>query len=237
MAQKSKTEKTRPPRRTTPKTPAAQRYIPFREIRDGIVMMKDGTLRRVLLVGSLNFALKSQDEQQGIIQGYVSFLNALDFEMQIVIQSRPLNIEQYLKKIDQLMAEQTNELLHEQTASYRAFIETLVTDAKIMEKKFYVVVPYSASSKGQKSFWSRFREVLNPASSVTLSQKTFEKYQLELDRRVSQVINGLSSIGLSSTILDTQSLIELYYNTYNPHSVTSQGLPDIDQMNIDWTTR
>lgn len=82
-----------------------------------------------------------------------------------------------------------------------------------MEKKFCVVVPYSASAKGQKSFWSRFREVLNPASSVALSQKTFEKYQLELDRRVSQVTNGLSSIGLSSTILDTQSLIELYYNT------------------------
>ena len=142
-----------------------------------------------------------------------------------------------MKKIDQLKNDQTNELLREQTESYQLFIQALVNDAKIMEKKFYVVVPYSASQKGKKSFWNRFGEVFNPASSITLSQKSFEKYSLELDRRVSQVVSGLSSIGLQSTVLDTQSLIELYYNTYNPHSVTSGGLPDTDQMNIDWETK
>lgn len=237
MAKKQKAKNNKPVKQATKSTPPTQRYLPFREIRDGVVIMKDGSLRRVMLVSSLNFALKSQEEQEGIIQGYIAFLNSLEYELQIVIQSRPLNINRYLEKIDELKNAQTNELLRRQTASYRAFVEAMVKDAHIMDKKFFVVVPFSSSTKKRKSFWSRFMEVVYAASSVTLSQSRFAESVTELDRRVQQVNGGLQSIGLQSQVLDTQALIELYYNTYNPVStVNQQRISDIEKMQIDWET-
>lgn len=223
--------------RTSAKTPSTQKYLPFREIRDGVVVLKDGTLRRVLLVSSLNFALKSQEEQEGIIQGYVQFLNGLDFELQIVVQSRPLNIQKYLDKINRVKAAQTNELLKRQTASYGEFIETMVKGSQIMDKKFFVVIPFSATSKKRKSFWNRFQEILYPASSLTLSQARFNDSKEQLDRRVFQVSSGLQAISLQTVPLDTQALIELYYNTYNPSSQTTKKLGDLDKMQIDWDSK
>jgi hypothetical protein len=214
-------------------TPSTQAHLPFNEIREGIVIMKDGTLRQVILVSSINFALKSEDEQKGIIQGYVSFLNTLDFELQIVIQSRKLNIEKYLAKLEGLARQQDNELLRKQTLSYRSFVAKLVEDADIMDKKFFVVVPYSPYSKKRKNFWTRLQEVLQPAKIVSLSQAKFEKYRTEMDRRLGSVTNGLKGIGLQAQVLDTQALIELYYNVYNPITKQTRRIEDIDQMQID----
>lgn len=215
--------------------PSTQQHLPFSEIKDGVVIMKDGTLRRVVLVSSINFALKSEDEQKGIIQGYVSFLNTIDFELQIVIQSRKLNIEKYLGKLDTLARQQDNELLRKQTKSYRSFVQKLVEDADIMDKKFYVVVPFSPFSKKKKSFFSRAQEVIMPARVVSLSQAKFEQFKVEMDRRMGTVIGGLKSIGLQAAPLDTQALIELYYNVYNPVTKQKTRIEDIDKMQVDRT--
>lgn len=214
---------------------STQKHLPFSEIRDGVVIMQDGTLRRVILVSSLNFSLKSEDEQKGIIQGYVQFLNTVDYELQIVIQSRKLNIEKYLAKLDSLAAAQDNELLRKQTRSYRGFIDKLVEDADIMDKKFFVVIPFSPFSKKKKSFWARAAEVLSPASVVKLNEQKFEKYKMELDRRVRGAIAGLKGIGLQTQVLDTQALIELYYNTYNPVTKQQKRVEDINDMRVDRT--
>ena len=167
----------------------------------------------------------------------MQFLNGLDFEIQIVMQSRQLNIDRYLEKLDNLAKQQDNELLRKQTGSYRSFVSKLVEDAKIMDKKFYVVVPYSPFSKKRKNFWNRFGEVLFPSSVIKMNQEKFAQYTLELDRRVAQVHSGLSSIGLKAQRLDTQALIELYYNTYNPISKQQRRIEDINSMQVDRTVQ
>lgn len=222
-------------RKKNVKNNSTQQFLPFREIRDDMTIMKDGTLRTVLLVSSINFALKSEDEQKAIIQGYVGFLNTLDFELQIVVQSRKLNIDGYLEDLQNIARQQDNELLRKQTLSYRAFVSKMVEEADIMDKKFFVVVPYSPFTGKRKNFWTRAREVLTPTSSVKLSQAKLNKHKLEMDRRVQVVLGGLQSIGLQAQVLDTQSLIELYYNTYNPSSRQQNRIEDINEMQIDRT--
>lgn len=238
MATPSTATKKRPARRVKKKgglAPSTQQHIPFVEIRDDLVIMRDGTLRTVILVSSLNFALKSEDEQKGIIQGYVSFLNTIDFELQVVIQSRKLNIEKYLHKLDMLARQQTNELLRRQTASYRSFVQKLVEETDIMDKKFFVVVPYSPYSNKKKNFWTRLQEVLSPASAVRLKDERLERYKVEMERRMGVVLSGLKSIGLQTQILDTQALIELYYNMYNPVTKQQKRIEDVAQMQVDNT--
>lgn len=219
-----------PPKKPT--APSTQAGLYIAEIKQDVVVLKDGTLRAVLEVSSINFALKSEDEQQAIIQGYVGFLNTLDFEMQIVIQSRKLDISHYLASLDTIAKDQTNELLRMQTLEYRQYIEELVTLSEIMEKRFLVVVPYSPFSKKRKNWFSRAQEVIFPARVIKLADAKFAKYLKELDRRVGIVANGLTSIGLQVTQLDTQKLIEVYYQLYNPTRGTNRHLPVLNQLQI-----
>lgn len=222
----------------TPKRTAAstERFLPFSEIRENTVIMKDGTLRSVILVSSINFALKSEEEQKAIISGYVGFLNTLDFPLQIVVQSRKLNIEGYLALLTQKEKEQLNDLLRVQIQEYKQYITQLVSLAEIMEKRFYVVVYYSPFDKKKKSWMSRAAEVFAPASVVKLQQDKFRKFKLELDRRVSFVAGGLTSLGLAVQPLDTQSIIELLYRSYNPQSVSEKQLEGVDKIRLDQTT-
>lgn len=213
--------------------PSTQSIIYISEIKQDAVILKDGTLRAVLQVSSINFALKSSDEQQAIIQGYIAFLNTLDFEIQIVIQSRKLDIRPYLAQLDHIAKEQTNELLKVQTLEYRQYIEELVTLSEIMEKTFYVTVPYSPSSKKRKSFWSRAQEVLLPTRAIRLADEKFEKYLKELDRRISIAAGGLTSIGLQVQQLDTQALIQLYYRLYNPTQGNQKTLPSLNKLRVE----
>lgn len=213
--------------------PSTQRFLPFSEIRENTVIMKDGTLRAVLLVSSINFALKSEEEQKAIISGYVSFLNTLDFPLQIVVQSRKLNIEGYLELLNQKQKEQLNDLLRVQIQEYKQYITQLVSLAEIMEKRFYVVVYFSPFSKKKKSWLSRAAEVVAPASIVKLQQEKFRKYKEELVRRTSFVKGGLVSLGLAVSELDTQSLIELLYKSYNPQSISEKELTGIDKIRLE----
>ncbi len=135
--------------------PATQRYLDIAEVKEDVVLMRDGSLRAVLLVASRNFALKSEDEQNAIIAQYVSFLNALEYPLQIVIQSRRLNIDGYLDRLKEAEKNQHNELLRMQIADYRAFISELVELGQIMQKFFFVVVPFNPASDKQKGFFDR----------------------------------------------------------------------------------
>lgn len=211
----------------------SQHHLLIAEIKNDTVVMKDGTLRAVLLVSSINFALKNEDEQNAIIGGYVSFLNSLEHPLQVVIQSRKLNIKPYLEKLAVKEREQTNELLRTQIADYRSFVSELVDLGQIMSKQFYVIVPYDPLSNKSKSFWSRLGEVVNPASIIKLKGKKFEERKRELDLRVRQVEAGLSSLSLTTVRLDTQSLIELYYGTYNTDIALSEPMPPLSSMEVE----
>lgn len=217
------------------KRPTTQAHLPIAEIRDGVVVLKDGTLRKVLLTSSINFALKSEDEQNALISSYVGFLNSLDFPLQIVVQSRRLQIQPYLDKLSVREKEQQNELLRVQIADYRAFVQELVDIGQIMTKRFYVVVPYDPLSNKKKGFFARFQEALKPSSVIRLKEERFRKRKEDLELRVRQVMGGLQGMGLEVVELDTQSLIELYYAAFNPDISFTQSLGSIEEMRVEET--
>ena len=215
------------------KPPPTQRYLDISEIRDGLVVLKDGTMRVVLLVSSVNFALKSEDEQNALVGSYRTFLNSFEFPLQIVIQSRKMNIDAYLDQLKQKEREQINELLRIQIADYRQFVGELITLGEIMSKRFYIVVPYTPSSSGNVSFFQRLLSAFSPGRIIRLEQKLFANRKQELMQRVDLIMSGLGSMGLNATILDTQALIELYYGMYNPDTAESQKLPDLAEMQVE----
>lgn len=212
--------------------PSSQRYLDIAEIKEDVVIMKDGTLRAVLLVASINFALKSEDEQNAIIQAYVAFLNSLEFPLQIVIQSRKLNVDRYLDRLRESEREQQNELLRVQIADYRNFVQELVTLGQIMQKQFFVVVPYNPLSDKAKGFFSRLQESFTPALSVKLADAKFRQRRNDLMLRVEHIMGSLGSMGLKSVQLDTQSLIELYYRVYNPELYDNEKMTDATKLRV-----
>ncbi len=212
--------------------PATQRYLDIAEVKEDVVIMRDGTLRAVLLVASINFALKSEDEQNAIIAQYVSFLNALEYPLQIVIQSRRLNIDGYLDRLREAEKNQHNELLRMQIADYRAFISELVELGQIMQKFFFVVVPFNPASDKQKGFFDRLSESFVPAISVRLAEKRFQERKSDLMTRVEHMKGALNSMGLKAVQLDTQGLIELYYRVYNPETYDTQRMTDTDKLRV-----
>jgi len=210
---------------------ATQRFLSIQEIRDDVIIMKDGTLRGVLLVSSLNFALKSMEEQEAIIQAYMAFLNGLEFSVQIVIQSRRMNIDGYLASIAQYEKESTNELLKAQIADYQNFISELIELGQIMQKRFYVVIPYDPlEEKKKKNFFIRLQGALSPSVGVRLKEKQFQDRRDILLKRISIVQSQLGSMDLESASLNTQSLIELFYTTYNPDLFETEKLLDISKI-------
>ena len=211
---------------------STQQYLDIAEIKDNTVVMKDGTLRAVLMVSSINFALKSEEEQSAVIGSYVRFLNNISFTLQIVIQSRELEIDNYLAYLQQREKEQTNKLLKLQTADYIEYIKELTSLGRIMSKRFFVIVPYDPLTDKRKGFFSLMKEALRPATIIKLKEKTFSRYQEMLERRLESVMGGLESMGVSAARLDTQSLIELYYKTYNPETSKNQQLADLEKLKI-----
>lgn len=220
---------------TRPKSPSTQKYLNIAEIKEDVVILKDGSLRAILLASSINFSLKGTDEQKGIIGAYIGFLNSIDFPIQILIQSRRLNIDAYLGDLGKRAEEQQNELLKIQTKEYQQFVSQLVTLGDIMSKKFYVVVPYSEAEDSKRGFFKRFRAVLAPANVVSLKQKRFRELKGELQKRVDHVMNGLVSFGIGTAQLDTQSLIELYYTTYNPDISETEKMKPLEEMKVEST--
>jgi hypothetical protein len=215
------------------KTSSTQKYLPIAGIRNDCVILKDGSLRAVILCSSINFALKSETEQKSIISGYIQFLNSLEWPIQIVIQSRKLNIDPYLEKLSQLEKEQTNELLKIQTKEYINFVRELVQLGEIMTKKFFIVVPYNPLGDVKRSFFERFFEIFKAPSLIKMKREKFERYRAELFKRVDFIISGLANIGINAVPLDTQSLIELFYNVYNPVESVFQKVEKIEKLKIE----
>jgi len=212
---------------------STQQYLDIVEIKDDAIILKDGTLRAVLLVSSINFALKGDDEQSAIIQAYISFLNSLDYPLQIVIQSRRLDIDHYLEKLKNREKELTNELLRMQIADYRGYISELLELGEIMSKKFYVAVPYNPLSDKKKNFIRRFSEAFTAPKLIRLKAERFLTQRNELIKRVEVIISGLNSMSLSAAMLDTQGLIELFYNSYNPETAKQEKLTDLSKLRVE----
>lgn len=213
--------------------PATQRYLDIAEIRDDMVIMKDGTVRGVFLVSSINFALKSHDEQQAIIQAYMQFLNGIEYPIQIVVQSRKMNIDAYIEEMRGQRTKQTNDLLQSQMQEYIAFVQQLVELGEIMTKRFYLVVPYDPITNKRRSFFVRAGEVLSPIRLIKLKRSQFEERKQELEQRMNLIAGSLGSMSLAVARLDTQGLIELYYSVYNPEVAEVQKLSDVNKLRVE----
>ncbi|MFA6132282.1 MAG: TraC family protein [Patescibacteria group bacterium] len=222
---------------TAPAKPgqATKRYLDIAEIRDDTVIMKDGTLRAVLMVSSINFALKSVDEQEAIVQAYMSFLNGLETPLQIVIQSRKMNIDPYLLSLAKRERDISNELLKTQIADYRGFVQELVEMGEIMQKRFYVVVVFDPARSKRKNFWTRFSEAVSPALGIKLKEKQFLERKEELLKKAESINGQLTSLGVGGVLLDTQGLIELFYECYNPDVFAEEKLGDISKVRHEET--
>lgn len=208
-----------------------QGFLKLSEIRDDCIIMQDGTLRAVLTVSSTNFDLKSEEEQNALIYSYQRFLNSLDFHIQILLQSRKMDIGEYNEKLKILVEKQTNELLRMQTTEYIDFINRLVESANIMNKNFYVIVPYemSITPTGGSGIFSRIFGT-GKAKQITAKQQAFADYKKQIDDRSSTVAANLGSAGLRVVRLNTEQLIELVYNSYNFGSgptIDASQLPNV----------
>jgi len=200
---------------------ATQNFVPIRDIKESVVVKKDGEMVMVLLASSVNFALKSLDEQQAILQQFQSFLNTLDFSLQISVQSRKLNIEPYLGLLSSLENKQDNDLMRIQLREYMEFIRSFTMDVDVMSKSFFVVVPYSPTklnlSKGVTNFFTP-----GSAAAMTTDQQ-FEEHRLQLEQRVAMVVHGLAGVGVRTMTLQKDDLVELFYHLYNPSDPTGSA--------------
>lgn len=205
---------------------SSQRFLPIAEIRNDTVILKSGGLRAVLDVEALNFNLKSETEQQGIIAGYQSFINTLSFPLQIVVRSRKVNIDPYIGEIRNIARKQENDLLRDQTIAYANFIEKIVDVADIMTKKFYVIVPLDDSQEKKSSLSNFFKWLGMDDSEAKAIQRYryFVQKHSKLKDHINLVESGLNNIGLITRRLTTSELIELYYQSYNPHTSQEQKL-------------
>lgn len=201
--------------------------MPFAEIRNDTVILKNGGLRAVLQIEPINFNLKSETEQIGIISGYESFINTLTFPIQILIRSTKVDIDQYLELVDANAKKQNNQLLKDQTVSYGKFVKKIVDLADIMAKKFYLVVPLDDATKKQTPL-NRFLEWMNTDDSASKKGQRdarFNAMDSRLRERVDLIDAGLRAIGLGTKRMNTLELISLYYEIYNRNQRQSQKLP------------
>lgn len=196
---------------------ATQEFVPIKEVRDGILMLKDGSMRGILLASSLNFSLKSDDERNAIILQFQDFLNSLDFSVQISIQSRRLDIRPYIALLEDRYKEQVNDLMKIQTREYIEFIKKFTETTSIMTKSFFVVVSYDPAIINLSG--SKISGIFQKKSAVEQQkskQLTFEENRTQLEQRVSVVEQGLSRCGIRVVRLGTEEVIELFYKIFNP---------------------
>lgn len=199
------------------KSQTTQEFVPVQEIRDGVIILRSGGMRSVVLASSLNFALKSVDEQTSIMFQFQNFLNSLDFSVQIVIQSKKLDIRPYIALLEGRYKEQVTELMKIQVREYIEFIRTFVENTNIMTKSFFVVVPYdppmiTASNNPISKFMPK-RQGATPAATL---DEQFQEYRTQLEQRVSVVEQGLVRCGVRTAELGTEEVVELFYKLFNP---------------------
>lgn len=197
---------------------SSQDFVPIKEIRDGVVILADNSLRGVVMTSSINFALKSNDEQTAIIYQFQNFLNSINFSIQIMAESRRLDIRPYIALLEIVFKDQKNDLLKIQTKEYIEFIKSFTESVNIMTKTFFVVVPYTPSIIETKK--GVLAGIMQKASrSKTKNSENFEENRTQLLQRMEVVIQGLTRMGVRGVPLGTEELIELYYKIFNPGEV------------------
>ena len=197
------------------KSSPSQQFVPLKEVRDGVAILKDGSMRAILLTSSLNFALKSAENQEAIIYQFQNFLNSLDFTVQIYVMSRRLDIRPYIALLESRYKEQTGELFRLQTREYIEFIKKFTESANIMTKSFFVVVPYTSAVMNKGSASGLFGKK-DAAKDLANKMEVFEEAKSQLQQRVSVVEQGLTRVGIRVAELGTEEIIELFYKIFNP---------------------
>jgi type IV secretory pathway VirB4 component len=230
------------PRKTNPNS--TQNMLQIAEIRDGIVIMNDGSFRSVVMVKSINFDLMSPQEQESVEYAYQGFLNSLYFPIQIFIRSQRIDLQPYIERLDRIRAEHDNMLLALLMDDYVGYIEQLAQQTNLMDKRFYLVIPYFPVVDPQKAitqsknFFTGFAQLFNTREDhVVINEQDLEKAKAELRNRVQSVLGGLMQCGIQGLPLDTQELIELYYDSYNPDTATRQQLKNFNDMTADVVTK
>jgi hypothetical protein len=193
-----------------------QEFVPIKEIRQGIVMLKDDSMRAIVMASSLNFALKSADEQQSIVFQFQNFLNSLDFSTQIFIQSRRLDIRPYIALLENRLREQMGDLIKIQTREYIEFIRNFTESSNIMTKSFFVVIPYSPSAMAKGDIAGIFGKKKTASENAENKLVQFEEHRSQLEQRISVVTQGLSRCGIRTVELGTEEIVELFYKMFNP---------------------
>lgn len=199
-----------------------QQKIQIEDVQDGVLMLKDGSIRAILMTSSTNFALKSAEEQDSLIYKYQSFVNSLDFDLQILAISRKLDISDYLVALEQRRKQQPNELLRIQIAEYQDFIKNLIQISNIMDQSFYVVVPLARTEKSQAGIMEKLGLAQN--KNAQQQEKSLEELKAQLWQRVDYVVGGLGGVGIKAVPLNTQEVTELFYHLYNM-GVKGDALP------------
>ena len=218
-----------------PTASPSQQIVNIEEIRDGVLILKDGSFRVVLMASSLNFALKSADEQMAVVMQYQSFLNSLDFSVQFFVQSRKINIEPYIDTLEDAQKKQVNELLKIQITEYVEFVRTFVRASSIVTKNFYITVPFSPpfieTGENSKGIFKSLLETLwgkkGGGGQTSVSPQKFEEYKNQLWQRMETVIQGIVRAGVRAVPLNTEELIELFYGLYNPGELEKGKPPTI----------
>lgn len=223
---------------------STQNTLQFAEIRDGIVIMNDGSFRSVIMLKSINFDLMSPQEREGVESGYQAFLNSLYFPIQIFIRSERVDIRPYIERLDKIRSEHDNMLLSMLMEDYLGFITELSQQTNIMDKRFYMVLPYFPKSDVQKAitqsknFFSGLTGLLKEKEQhVIVNEQDLEAAKTELRNRVQAALAGLQQCGVQGVPLDTQELIELYYDTYNPDTATRQQLKNFEDLSAPVVTK
>lgn len=197
---------------------ATQEFVPIKEVRDGIVILKDGGMRAIILCSSVNFSLKSDDERSAIMLQFQDFLNSLDFSVEILIQSRRLDIRPYIALLEEREKEQENSLMKIQVREYIDFIRNFTESTNIMTKHFFIVVPYTPAMMGPVTGSGILSSLGLGAKKTTpeLKDAGFEENRSQIEERLSVVEQGLIRSGIRVARLGTEEVIELFYKAFNP---------------------
>jgi hypothetical protein len=223
---------------------STQNSLNIAEIRDGLVIMNDGSFRSVLMLKSINFDLMSPQEQEAVESSYQQFLNSLYFPVQIFVRSTKVDLRPYLEKLDKIRTEHDNMLLALLMEDYITYIDGLSQQTNIMDKKFYIVIPFFPTIEVQqaltqsKKFLGGIGGMFNKKEQrLVINEVDLENAKTELRNRVQSVLSGLQQCSVQGLPLDTQELIELYYDSYNPDTATRQQLKPIGDLTNDVVTK
>jgi len=210
--------------------PSVQEKINIKDIHDDVVILDNGSIRAILLCSSINFFLKSEDEQTALTYGYQDFLNSLDFSIQILMTSRKFDLSDYLATLEEKLKTQENELLKIQISEYLGFIKSLMQTTNIMSEMFFIIIPFAQTESKGKGIMDQFTKIFKKEKEMPIQD--FNQMKTQLWHRVDMVTSGLSRIGIKATHLKTEELLELYYGMYNPEAKEKANITAIKENKV-----